>query len=602
MQRRITPLVSAAALVAVCVYFAWSQLLRPAQEISPPGQDSVVEQVASAAPLLTDITKASGLEFVHSSGNLNDRFFPSIMCGGCALFDYDLDGRPDIYLVNGNDQLPGVTSAKPGPVATNALYWQSENGMFMDVTDGSGLGDAEFGMGVAVGDINNDGFPDVYVTNYGPDHLYLNQKDGTFVDITKNSGIENLQWSASATFVDFDRDGWLDLYVTNYVDYYAERQCPDANGRAEFCGPQTFFPVADRLFQNITGQSTSGLPTGESVPVRFRDVSLSSGIAAQSAAGLGVVCADFNQDHWPDIYVANDRMANHLWVNQQNGSFVDEAVLRGAAFDSQGRPQAGMGIAAGDVNGDQVTDLLVTHIEGESNALYLSSRPGIFREESASQQLLIPSYPRTGFATAFTDLNHDTYPDIVIVNGRVKRSEQTQPNSDSTWSLYGDNNLIFLNDAAGGWIPSNENEPFCKPAEVSRGLAVGDIDNDGDIDLLMTNVAASPRLFRNDAAKSGGWLKVRAIDQRFGGRDAYGAEVTVVAGDSHWTATIHSAIGYLSASLPIAHFGTGTAEQYDRIEVVWPDGLKETFEGGPCCVMRKIERGIGKEAHGISGE
>lgn len=578
----------------------WKQ---PVAEVVPSGHSHVTTEENIAASLFTNIAESTGLDFVHSAGDLSEYFFPSIMCGGCALFDFDRDGRLDIYLVNGNDlranDLIGRGSMAEAAQPVNRLFRQTQHGTFEDVTETSGLGDAGFGMGVSVGDVNNDGFSDVYVTNYGADQLYLNQQDGTFANVTKESGINNIHWSASATFVDFDRDGWLDLYVTNYVDYYTERNCPDLNGQSEFCGPQTFFPVADKLFRNVTGEQKSADLSGHEP--RFLDVSIECGITGKAASGLGVVCADFNDDLWPDIYVANDRMANHLWINQQGKSFVDEAVFRGVAFDSQGRPQAGMGIGVGDVNGDALTDLYVTHMEGETNALYLSQGTGVFGEESARTGLFAPTFPFTGFGTALIDIDHNTHPDIVVVNGRVKRNGAAQGHANPDWSDYAETNMIFLNSGDGKWTQPGTAEAFCSAPQVSRGLATGDIDNDGDLDLLVTHIGAAPGLFRNDSQTTWAWLKVRAVDPRYGGRDVYGARVTVVAGGSRWSATVRSGGSYLSASDPVVHFGMGAAERIDRIQIIWADGVSEVFEGGPVNETRVIARDTGRRSDDNSG-
>ncbi|MCA9068338.1 MAG: VCBS repeat-containing protein, partial [Planctomycetaceae bacterium] len=273
----------------------------PEPEVSPKTPENVpaLDQ-PTAAPVFVDITEKAGLDFVHRAGELEAFYFPAIMGGGCALLDINNDGLLDAYLINGNEQVGQPTETKT-PTARNQLFQQVEPGRFVNVTEKSGLGDTGYGLGVAVGDINNDGFSDIYVTNVGADKLYLNRGDGTFRDVTESAGIENRHWAASASFVDFDRDGWLDLYVTNYVDYFPERTCPDSSGHLDFCGPQTFFSVSDKLFRNVTGDPTESTKSGT---VRFRDVSVSSGIAAQAGAGLGVVCVDVNQDRWPDIYVA----------------------------------------------------------------------------------------------------------------------------------------------------------------------------------------------------------------------------------------------------------------------------------------------------------
>lgn len=542
-------------------------------------------------PIFVDITEKAGLNFVQEAGELERFYFPAIMGGGCALFDFNNDGLLDVYLINGNEQT-GNTTEPRAPRAKNQLFQQVEIGRFVNVTEKSGLGDNGYGMGVAVGDINNDGFSDVYVTNVGADKLYLNRGDGTFRDVTESAGIENRHWAASASFVDFDRDGWLDLYVTNYVDYFPERTCPDSSGQLDFCGPQVFFSASDKLFRNLTGERSGAAEPGT---VRFEDVSVSSGIAAAEAgAGLGVVCVDVNQDRWPDIYVANDRMANRLWINQQDGTFVDEAVFRGLAFDSQGKPQASMGIALGDLNQDALPDFYVTHFEGESHAYYLSQPGGLYSERSAEAGLLTPTFPFTGFGTAFVDVDQNGFSDILIVNGRVKRGRQTAPNTKPSWSQYAEQNQIFLNSGSPIFTLGNPIDPFHENAEVWRGLATGDLDNDGDLDLLATSIAGHAKLYRNEAPQPGAWLQVRAVDPRWGGRDALGAVITIELGETRRTAYLQSGTSYLSASQPLAHFGLGNVTKYDRMEVLWPDGAVEEFSGGPVSTIRRVERGTGK--------
>lgn len=570
-------------------FFFWrSDSLEP-EDVSPAPENGPANPESSLAPMFADITKETGLDFVHQAGKLEEFYFPAIMGGGCALFDFNNDGLLDVYLINGNEQMGNPAEAKT-PLAKNQLFQQGESGRFLNVTEKSGLGDAAYGMGVAVGDINNDGFSDVYVTNVGADKLYLNRGDGTFHDVTETAGISNPHWAASASFVDFDRDGWLDLYVTNYVDYFPERTCPDPAGHLDFCGPQAFFSVADKLFRNATGESSDSTEPGA---IRFEDVSESSGIASQPGAGLGVVCADVNHDGWPDIYVANDRMANRLWINQQDGTFVEEAVFRGLAFDSQGKPQASMGIALGDLNRDALPDFYVTHFEGEAHAYYLSQPGGIYSERSAEAGLLTPTFPLTGFGTAFVDVDQNGYSDILIVNGRVKRHRQTPAHSKPSWSQYAERNQFFLNPGTGKFSPTHANDPFCKSAEVWRGLATGDLDNDGDLDLLVTAIAGQAKLYRNDAPHPGTWLQIRAVDPRWGGRVALGAVIIIVTGESRQTAIVQSGVSYLSASQPIAHFGLGDAKRYDRMEILWPDGVREEFSGGPVSTLRRVERGSG---------
>ncbi|MCH7687689.1 MAG: CRTAC1 family protein [Planctomycetes bacterium] len=532
---------------------------------------------------------------------------------GAALFDYDLDGDLDIYLINGSLEDEGDREGnEPSHRATNRLYRQEPSGRFVDVTEGSGLDDAGYGMGVAVGDVNNDGFPDVYVTNYGSDRLFLNQRDGTFLDVTEQAGIDNAVWAASACFVDYDRDGWLDLFVTNYVDYYPSKTCSDPKGQQDFCGPQEFFGTTDKLYHNVSGNvARSGQELSNDdgpPPIRFVDVSLSARIAQQRGPGLGVACADFNGDRWPDIFVANDRTANFLWINQHDGTFKDAAILRGCAYDLQGRGQASMGVALGDVNGDSSFDLFVSHMAAEANALYLGGDVAGFREAAVSSGLAGPSFPYTGFGTVFADIDHDGDLDLFVVNGRVKRpasrspqqfTHQTKAGSSGPqtfWNTYQEFNQVFLNDGEGRFHEfTSENDRFTSTAEVSRGLAMGDIDNDGDLDFLVTNTAGKARLYRNDAKKTGNWLQVRAVEPTAGGRDAYAAIVTVVAGRQRWTRLVNPGLSYLSSSDPRIHFGLGSNKTVDGIEVVWPDGTTELFEGGAVNCVQILQHGTGQK-------
>lgn len=577
----------------------------------------------------TDVTDRVGLDFSRVPEEVGRYFFPQIMGSGCAFLDFDRDGDLDIFLIDGALEGSGIsppTTPRPatsGHAPGNRLYRQEGDGRFLDVTRQSGLGVAGVGMGVAVGDVNNDGFPDLYVTNYGPDRLFLNQRDGTFVDITESAGIDNLLWGASCCFMDYDRDGWLDLFVTNYVDYHSSHRCIEANGKEDYCNPKVFSGTADKLYHNESRQFLPATPNGSAAEtgamgdrsqpphkVRFRDVSLESRIALSRGPGLGVVTADFNGDRWPDLYVANDGAANFLWLNGQDGTFREQAIMRGAAYDVQGRPQAGMGIALGDVDGDGRPDLLVTHLAGETNALYHGLADG-FEERSSSAGLAAPSFPMTGFGAVFADFDHDGDLDLAVVNGRVKRRAESsrngsQPHKNTSvdeldrsaaefWQRYAEHNQLFLNDGTGRFLElAATGEPFSMEAAVWRGLACGDVDNDGDIDLLATSTGGRARLFRNDSIQTGHWLQMRVTEPRFGGRDAYGAVVTVRGGGNSWVRFVNPAFSYLSSSDPRVHFGLGAIDRFESIEVIWPDGSPETFPGGPADRMIELRRGAGQ--------
>ncbi|MCG8608759.1 CRTAC1 family protein, partial [bacterium] len=441
---------------------------------------------------------------------------------------------------------------------------QEDGGTFKDVTDGSGLGDPGYGMGVAVGDIDNDGFVDVYVSNYGPDVLYRNNGDGTFSDITRKAGIGNSEGGCSVIFFDFDRDNYLDIYVSNYVKYNPSGACTDRSGRQDYCGPAGFSGVPDKLYQN-RGDAT------------FLDVSASSNIASGSSKGLGVVSADFNGDDFLDLYVANDGEPNHLWLNQQNGTFMDQALVLGVALNDLGRAEAGMGIAMGDIDNDDDFDLLVTHLRTESNTLYRYAGEYGFQDDSFVSGLAGTSLPYTGFGTGFFDYDHDGDLDLAIVNGRVSRGPLlVTSESKGYWDDYAEPNFIFENQGASKFQDVSDASGFANTIENSRGLAFGDVDNDGDLDLLVTNGGGPARLFRNQAPNKGNWLIIRAIDPVLK-RDAIGAKISVKLRTNHITRTITPGYSYLSSSDPRAHFGLGPAKSVDKVVITWPDGVREEF-------------------------
>ncbi|RME39595.1 MAG: CRTAC1 family protein, partial [Planctomycetota bacterium] len=453
---------------------------------------------------------------------------------------------------------------------------------YTDVTEESGLGDGGYGMGVAIGDYDNDGDTDVYVTNFGRNALYRNRGDGTFENVTDASGTGVTGWSCSATFLDYDRDGNLDLYVTRYVEFNPLKDCYDAAGRRDYCGPKAFPPVHDYLLHN-NGNGT------------FTDVTSRAGIDSVSAAGLGVVADDFNNDGWIDIYVANDAYANQLWINRGDGTFEDEALLMGSAYNINGKAEAGMGVIAADFDNDLDPDLFMTHLGQETNTFYrnLGEQMG-FCDVTGEAGLGTSSVPYTGFGTAAVDMELDGDLDLLVVNGRVVYGDPL-PGAlpPPPWNIYAEPNLFYLNDGTGRFTEAaGSAAAFCDPIEISRGLAVGDIDDDGDPDVLITNIQGPARLYRNDAPRRGHWLTVRGVDPRRK-RDALGARVIVHAGDRSFMRTIRSGFSYLSASEPRAYFGLGRAEHIEWIEVWWPDGTRERFPGGAADRFITLTHGSG---------
>jgi hypothetical protein len=525
-----------------------------------------------------DETDKVGLDFRHEPGPTGRYFMPQIMGSGGALLDFDNDGLFDLYFVQ---------NGGPDSGARNRLFHQRKDGTFEDVSAGSGLDIAGHGMGVAVGDMDNDGWVDVYVSQYGGGLLFRNRGDGRFEDVTRSAGVELLSWGTSCAFFDYDRDGWLDLIVINYVDYDPSRGCRPANGKPDYCHPLTFSGSDARLFRN-RGRDKQGRWLG------FEDVTVSAGVAKRGP-GLGVLCADFNGDGWPDILAANDAAANHLWINQKNGTFADEAVLRGVAFNGLGNAQSNMGVTVGDVAGEGRLDLLITHLTQETHTLWRQTQTGLFQDRTAVAGLATPHWRGTGFGTILTDFDLDGAPDIAVVNGRVSRGAQAQVDElPSFWRRYAERNQLFANDGSGAFRDiSRGNTAFCGSFAVSRGLIWGDFDNDGRVDLVTTAVAGPARFYRNVAARRGHWLMVRARDPALK-RDAYGAVVTVRAGARCWVGLINPGQSYLSSGDPRAHFGLGSSDRVDEIRVDWPDGSAELFDGGAVDRIVKLNRGEGR--------
>jgi hypothetical protein len=567
--------IPAAAVLVLLLVGAAAFLWRP---LSGDPLDAETDDEAWFA----DVTEESGVQFVHDAGELPKFQLPQIHGSGVALFDFDGDGLLDIYL---------LTHGGPNSKSINRLYKNLGSGAFKDVTDGSGLGIAGYCTGVAVGDINNDGFPDVVITQYGGVKLFLNNGNGKFRDVTEESGLKDPLWATSASFVDYNRDGWLDLVIVNYLDNDPSWVCRSANGAKEYCGPNLFAGTVTKLFRNLG-------PFEEATP-RFRDVSVEAGFAKVPGPGLGVYCADFNGDGWPDIFVANDGQPNRLWINQKDGTFVDEALIRGVAVDGMGQQQAGMGVAVGDVDGDGWFDIYVTHLAEERNTLWMQGpRRGHFRDRTAATGLLASEWRGTGFGTLMGDFDQDGWLDIAVVNGAVRRGNPVpMPNPALGAHLlpYGERNQLFRNEGQGRFRDvSRKNRVFCGAANVARGLATGDLNGDGALDLVYTQVAGPARILRNVAPQRGHWLIVRALDPDLH-RDAYGAEVTLITGARRYLRIVNPGDSYQSSSDPRVHFGLGTATQFDAVHILWPDGRAETFAGGPVDQVLVLRRGHGKE-------
>ena len=531
-------------------------------------------------PIFIDAAPAANLDFVYFNGMSGEHYLGEIMGGGAALFDFDNDGDLDVYLVQGRMIDPGLTlddALFPPPPATpltDRLYRNdlepgagSASLRFTDVTRASRIEAAGYGMGVTTGDFDNDGWTDLYVTNFGSNQLLRNRGDGTFEDVTAASGADDPRWSVAASFFDFDRDGWLDLYVGNYVDYSLadHKPCPLPSGVLTYCAPGAYRPAGDSLFRNRGDGS-------------FEDVSTASGIGTETGSGLGAVAADFNGDRWIDLYVANDLMWNRLWINRGDGTFADNALLAGVAVNREGQPEAGMGVDAGDFDGDGDPDIVVSHLEQETNTLYVNDGTGLFRDESASSGLGPPSLPFTAFGIGWVDYDNDSRLDVLALNGAVIGMDALIREGDPYPLRQTDQLFHNLGDGTFADVTAEAGAVF-ESSEVSRGAAFGDIDNDGDLDVVAVNSNAPTRLLLNQVGQDRSWLGLRLVAHN---RDALGARVLIHRpGVPPIWCHVHTDGSYASARDPRVLTGLGLGDSANaavsHVEVRWPDGAAERW-------------------------
>jgi hypothetical protein len=543
---------------------------------------------APEPPLFRDVAAGTGLDFRHVSFATNQHYMPEIMGPGVALFDYDNDGDLDVYLIQGTPldptrkQLNSLPSGwKPGNRLYKNLLAETGELKFVDVTEQAGVGHVGYGMGVAVGDYDNDGLLDLYVTNFGRNVLYHNNGNGTFTEVARHAGVDDPHWSTSAAWVDFDNDGWLDLFVCNYVDFTVEgnRGCFSPAGQPDYCTPKMYHAVPSRLFRNLRNG-------------KFEDVTEAAGIDRAYGPALGVLCADVNGDGHIDIYVANDTAANQLWLNQGNGTFRESAIDGGVAYSMDGLAKAGMGVALADVENSGGQVLLVTNLSREGVTAFRGDKSGQFDDVTAELGLLQPTFGFTGFGAIWLDYDNDGWLDLFIANGGVTIGQSALKGS----SPYAQRNQLFHNEERGKRFRETSHlggSAFQIPG-VYRGAACGDIDNDGKLDLVIANNDGPVRLLRNESQTRNHWLTVK-LESPKTNRFAIGARVAIFnSGQKPVWRSVHTDSSYLSAQDVRVHFGLGEQSSFEAVLVEWPDHTQERFEGIKPDRIVTLRQGTGK--------
>lgn len=516
-----------------------------------------------AFPRFVDVAAKVGITLMNICGGTSKDYIVEANGNGAAFFDYNNDGDMDVLIVNGS----ALDNYKKGGDPMVALY-KNVGGTFVDVTRESGLVKRGWGMGACAGDYNNDGYQDLYITAYGPGTLFRNNGDGTFADVTASAGATNVHWSTNCAFGDYDRDGRLDLYVANYMTFDDSVPRRGKNPKCKFlgidvfCGPQGLQGEPDVLFHN-NGNGT------------FTDVTKSAGIKDPNYYGFGVVFSDFDNDGWPDIYVANDGNPNLLFHNNRNGTFTEMGVLSGAGLNEAGRAQSGMGVGIGDYDGNGFFDIFVTNFAGDTNTLYANLGKMLFTDVTSLAGLGEISLQYLGWGTGFEDFDNDGLPDIFVANGHV----YPQVDGFETGQHYAQRKELYRNIGGGKFkevardVPSDLLTP-----KSSRGAAFGDFDNDGNIDVLVINMNDRPSLFRNEGGNQNHWITFRLKGTR-SNRDAIGARVEIQAGGKTQVGEVRSGGSYLSNNDVRLHFGLGNASRVDRIHVRWPNGNVEDLPG-----------------------
>ena len=531
----------------------------------------------SSAVTFVDIAAQAGITFHHDNASSPEKYLVETMGSGCAWIDYDQNGLLDLYLVNGAATRVYV----PKQSLRSALYRNNGDGTFTDVSTKAGVGaEGLFGMGVAVGDYDNDGFPDLFVLGYDRCILYHNNGDGTFTDVTAHAGVANRgRWASSAAWFDYDNDGRLDLVIANYVDWSPERNfyCGDQGpGMRSYCHPDDFHGQPPTLYHN-NGDGT------------FSDVSKSSGVGLKGGNGLGVVTFDYDNDGWQDIFIANDHMPNYLFHNNRDGTFREVGYFAGVSVSADGQFEAGMGTDAADTTGNGRMDLIVAHLDMQLARIYQNLGDGTFEDATLRSKLSYATYHISTFGARFMDYDNDGARDLFMANGHVLDNIERY-HADTK---YAEPKMMFRNTGHGIFenVSDRLGPDFLSP-RISRGAAVGDFDNDGDLDILVNNCGQAPQLLRNDGGNSNRWLEILLIGTK-SNRDGVGARVKVTAGDLVLFDQRKGGMSYQSAQDPRLHFGLGQRSMVDQIEIIWPSGLTTKISNTKSNQIIAIKEGTG---------
>ncbi len=527
-----------------------------------------------------DITEKSGFDFVHTNGMSGNWYFAEIMGAGGGVLDFDNDGDLDIYAVQGAPLHPDTPARIPDHEAPSDRLYQNlfvETGKvkFRDVTEAAGIKSEGYGMGISTGDFDNDGWRDIYVTNLGPNLLWRNRGDGTFEDATAAANVNDIRWSTSSSWFDWNRDGWLDLFVVNYLRYSVatDVQCYSDSSIRDYCWPKAYPPEPDQLFVN-RGDGT------------FQNTTFTAGFKGKTGAGLGVVVADFNSDGWLDSFVANDADENHLWINYQGRQVENKAILSGVAFNDQGMVEGSMGVAALDVDIDGDEDLLLAHLEGETNTLYLNDGTAFFTDASRGSELARSSVPFTSFGLVDFDSDNDGLQDFFIANGAVRSIHQQRERGDTLPLKQRDQ--LFRNLGGGKFAEITQQSPVLQRLEVGRGLAKGDLDNDGDHDLVLFNNGGPARIYINQVGQDNNWI---GFQLHINNRDALGAYIQLeLSSGKILRRRLHTDGSYCAASDPRVLFGLGQEAAINQVKFFWPDGHQTTLTAPQTGMYHVIDR------------